>query len=275
MYREAGYELTLDLPAGAYRYMPGLRQLQASVRSGEPRQIHQLERISSPSFPCLAAWRDSLQDDPDAEFVRYITAGIEHGFRVRFNYATPLRPTRCNMPSAAGHPEVVDRYVTDESAGGRILGPFVLGTIPGLHINRLDVIPKGHTPGKWRLITDLSDPDGGSVNDGIDSRLCSLTYTSEEKVARLAQSIGPGTLMAKLDIKSAYRLVPVHPEDRHLLGFEWQGQLYVDGMLPFGLRSAPKIFTVVADALESILRRRGVRYMYVDHYLDDFIILGP
>ena len=79
--------------------------------------------------------------------------------------------------------------------------------------------------------------------------------------------------MAKLDIKSAYRLVPVHPEDCHLLGFEWQGRLYVDGMLPFGLRSAPKIVSAVADALESILCYRGVRYVH--HYLDDFIILGP
>ena len=49
--------------------------------------------------------------------------------------------------------------------------------------------------------------------------------------------------MAKVDIKNAYRLLPVHPEDRLLLGMEWQGQVYVDTALPFGLRSAPKIFT--------------------------------
>ena len=68
-------------------------------------------------------------------------------------------------------------------------------------------------------------------------------------------------------------LVPVHPDDRHLLGFEWRGQQYVDGMLPFGLRSAPKIFMAIADALEWVMRRRGV--VHVDHYLDNFIVLGP
>jgi len=47
----------------------------------------------------------------------------------------------------------------------------------------------------------------------------------------------------------------------------------VDATLPFGLRSAPKIFTAVADALEWILRLRGVRN--VKHYLDDFIVVGP
>ena len=253
--------------------MPGLRRLQASTRAGEPRRNPQLERITSPLSPRLAAWRDGLRDHPDGEFARYVTAGIEQGFRIGFDYATPLRAARRNMPSAAEHPEVVDRYIAEESAGGRILGPFPRGAVSGLHVSRLGVILKGHTPGKWHLITNLSHPVGGSVNDGIDPRLCSLSYTSVEKVARVAQSLGPGTLMAKLDIKAAYRLVPVHPDDRLLLGLEWRGHHYVDGMLPFGLRSAPKIFTAVADALESIIRRRGVEF--VDHYLDDFIVLGP
>ena len=47
----------------------------------------------------------------------------------------------------------------------------------------------------------------------------------------------------------------------------------MDGMLPFGLRSAPKIFTAVADALEWVARQRGVSE--IDHYLDDFVTLGP
>jgi len=94
-----------------------------------------------------------------------------------------------------------------------------------------------------------------------------------ERIAVAAQALGNGTLLAKLDVKSAYRLLPVHPADRPLLAFEWRGNIYVDGMLPFGLRSAPKIFTAIADALEWIVRSRGVRH--VDHYLDDFVTLGP
>ena len=62
--------------------------------------------------------------------------------------------------------------------------------------------------------------------------------------------LGRGAVLAKLDVKAAYRLIPVHPDNRRLLGFEWQGSHYVDGMLPFGLRSAPIIFTAVADAME-------------------------
>ena len=44
-------------------------------------------------------------------------------------------------------------------------------------------------------------------------------------------------------------------------------------MLPFGLRSAPKIFNAVADGLHWHLQRSGIQRLY--HYLDDFIMLGP
>ena len=92
--------------------------------------------------------------------------------------------------------------------------------------------------------------EGASDNEGIDSRLCSIQYTSVDKIAKAAQYLGDGILMAKLDVQAAYRLVLVHPDDRSLMGFQRRGALYTDGMLPFGLRSASIIFTAVADALE-------------------------
>ncbi len=54
---------------------------------------------------------------------------------------------------------------------------------------------------------------------------------------------------------------------------EWDGKEYIDGMLPFGLRSAPKIFKAIADALEWCTRQAGVEEVF--HYLDDYIVLGP
>ena len=66
--------------------------------------------------------------------------------------------------------------------------------------------------------------------------------------AQRVLSLGKGTLLAKVNLKSAYRMVPVHPEDRHLLGMEWQGKELVDTALPFGLRFAPKVFNVLQIA---------------------------
>ena len=127
--------------------------------------------------------------------------------------------------------------------------------------------------GKWRLITDLSHPLGQSVNSGIDPELCSLSYISIDRVAMVAASYTAGALLAKIDIESAYRLILVHPQDRPLQAMEWRGHLYVDPMLPFGLRSAPKIFNALADGLEWHLRNCGIRQVF--HYLDDFIIVAP
>ena len=75
--------------------------------------------------------------------------------------------------------------------------------------------------------------------------VCSLRYTTVDKVAQVPGCLGVGTLLATLDIRSAYHLIPVQPDNHPLLGFQWQGVQYVDGMLPFGLHSAPKIFTAV------------------------------
>ena len=89
----------------------------------------------------------------------------------------------------------------------------------------------------------------------------------------MAAGLGKGALLAKVDIKSAYQLIPVHPNDRPLLAMQWNGGVFVDSMLPFGLRSAPRIFTAVADGLVWIIRQQGVQML--EHYLDDLILLGP
>ena len=86
------------------------------------------------------------------------------------------------------------------------------------------------------------------------------------------QRLGAGCLLAKLDLKQAYRLVPVHPCDWHLLGMQWPGQVYLDTALPFGLRSAPKIFSALADGLLWAMANRGTKEGL--HYLDDFLFGG-
>ena len=63
-------------------------------------------------------------------------------------------------------------------------------------------------------------------------------------------------------------MIPVHPDDQPLLGVQWNDCTYLDKMLLFGLRSAPKIFSAVADGLQWIL---GVTHLLL--CLDDFIFV--
>ena len=198
---------------------------------------------------CVSVWERKLSNHPDREFVKYVCDGIREGLRVGFDY----RKGRCrraagNMKSIADHREVVESYIGREKEAGRLLGPFPRDALPEVHVSPFGVIPKSEE-GKWRLIVDLSSPNGGSVNDGISKELCSLSYMSVDEVAARVVKLGKGALLAKFDLKAAYRNVPVHPDDRWLFGMLWEDQLYVDTVLPFGLRSAPIIFNAVADAL--------------------------
>ena len=236
----------------------------------------ELEVINSPLSDHIQHWESFLSSHPDRLFASYILSGLRSGFRVGFCWSKPLRSARRNIPSVYQHPHVIDQYIEKEKAAHNLVGPLhstQLSTGQQVHINRIGIIPKGHSTEKWRLITNLSFPPDNSVNDGINTLWCSLEYTKVEKVALAAMSLGYGSLLAKIDIKSAYRIVPVHPVDRPLLGIKWKDRHYIDTKLPFGLRSAPKIFNALADALEWCFRKQGVTD--VDHYLDDFITLGP
>ena len=136
----------------------------------------------------------------------------------------------------------------------------------------LGAIPK--KVGKWRMILHLSAPQGNSVNDGIDKDQFPIQYSTVDEAISLVTSFGAGAVMAKVDLRAAFRMVPVSPADWDLLhvGMQWQGKYYVDTCLPFGLRSAPFLFNQFAEALNWTLCQNY--QVTAIHYLDDFLIVG-
>ena len=175
------------------------------------------------------------------------------------------------MFSAREHPTVVTQYLQSKCSKGRIYGPF--SSPPGINTSPIGVIPKKRRVRKWHLIVDLSSPEGSSMNEGIDPLSCSMSYVSVQDAMMEISLLGKGALMAKFDVKDAYRIVPVHPVDKHLLGIQWQGATYMDGALPFGLQSAPIMFNALADLLQWIIIEQC--HKFVIHYLDDFLLVGP
>ena len=222
----------------------------------------------------LQEWREALRDYPDEAFAGYILRGIQTGFRIGFDTRLiTLKPKRGNLPSALEQPSIVENYLYEEMQADRVVQLHPLDILElGIQCSPFGVIPKRNRPNKWRLIVDLSAPHGHSVNDGILKELSSLSYVSVDEVVAGILQRGRGTLMAKMDIRHAYCNIPVHPSDRVLLGMQWKGEMYVDATLPFGLRSAPLIFSAIADALQWIMERMGAQW--VAHYIDDFITIG-
>ena len=76
-------------------------------------------------------------------------------------------------------------------------------------------------------ILDLSSTAGHSVNDRIAGEDYPLQYMKVDDIVGIMR-LGQGSLTAKIDVQNAYRIVPVHTEDRQLLGMKWQGAFYVD-----------------------------------------------
>ena len=148
------------------------------------------------------AWKESLAAHPDQRLATFIVEGIRNGIRIGFNYRHQCRSSLSNMASAQAHPEAVRKYLEEEIAKGRVIGPLNAESLPEVHVSPFGVIPKGST-GKWRLIVNLSAPEGGSVNDGIQEHWCSLSYISVDDAAQTILEKGRGALMAKVDIKSA------------------------------------------------------------------------
>lgn len=262
---------TLTFKNQAYPYTQDLLALHRI--SSQHKFIPQLEGITSIVTPLIPeAWEALLQDHPDQALAKYIAEGLRNGFHIGYNKDKARRSATSNMPSATKNPEPVQKYVDNEVTEQRILGPFTPEEATHIHVSRFGVIPKRHQPGKWRLILDLSSPEGKSINDGIDKEWSSLQYESVDDAARILMGLGRGAMLAKIDIAHAYRNVPVHPTDRYLLGMRWKEGTYVDTALPFGLRSAPKIFCALSDALEWILLQAGITSCL--HYIDDFLTLG-
>ena len=88
----------------------------------------------------------------------------------------------------------VSDFIRVEAQVERIIG--LLKDIPRVHVSRFGVIPKQGQPGKWRLILDLSNPHGCSINDGIVSKLCSIKYTTVDNAVQKILQLGRNTLLA-------------------------------------------------------------------------------
>ena len=207
----------------------------------------------------------------DSRLSSYLIQGFSLGFQlsnVIFHTSSP--PT--NLKSSQQYPEVVDEKLAKEGSQGRIAGPFDYIPLKEMVFSPLGLQPK-KVPGQFRVIHHLSYPKGFSVNDGIPKDCATVQYATVSKAIKFMLRFGQGCYLAKTDIKSAFRIVPVHPSNYHLLGFTWRGKYYYDRVLPMGCSSSCAIFEAFSTGLEWIIRQR-LKNVAVLHILDDFLFIA-
>ena len=163
---------------------------------------------------------------------------MQNGFDIGFSgQHTATRPN--NNKSATGHPLPVTQALMKEVQRGHTSGPFPIPPWPHIHCSPLGSREK---KGTRRLIMDLSQPNGFSINEGISKDEFTVIYTHFDAATDLVKHQGQHCNMSKIDIKHAFRLLPVKPSQWILLGVTWLEQFFVNTHLPFSLRSSPCIF---------------------------------
>jgi len=120
---------------------------------------------------------------------------------------------------------------------------------------------------KWRIIHDLTHPEGQNVN----ARVSAPSFDLPTAVG-FARKLTRGAFMWKGDIDSAFRIVPVLERDWPLLAFHVDGSTYVDTRLPFGHALSPFYFVNIVGrpTLYVSLRRGAALLGPMAAYIDDF-----
>ncbi|XP_053105446.1 uncharacterized protein LOC128324664 isoform X1 [Hemicordylus capensis] len=229
-------------------------------------------RQKGPSPIKLGPLLQLLQQYPVVQDRAYLGEGFQRGFRIPYQ-GPRVSSWAKNLRSVKGLEQVVRAKIDKEVQEGRVLGPFPHPPLPSFRVSPLGVVPK-KAKGEYRLIHHLSFPAGGSVNDAIPHQLCSVKYTTFEAAVEMVREQGKGALMGKCDIKSAFRLLPVHPDDFDLLGFSFEGSYYIDRALPMGCSISCSAFERFSSFLEWAVRERAGLTSVV-HYLDDFLFCCP
>ncbi|KAJ1106593.1 hypothetical protein NDU88_003994 [Pleurodeles waltl] len=232
-------------------------------------QSHHTTLAPSPiDFNALAS---ILKDYPRATERELLFNGFSEGFRIPYDGPSLSRGAN-NLRSAMEAQGVVREKLEKECQLGRVAGPFIHPPLPNFIVSPLGIVPKKEQ-GKYRLIHHLSFPKGSSVNDYLEEGTCSVCYASFDEAVDMVRAAGLGALMAKADIESAFRLLPVHPSSFHLLGMQWAGQYFYDKCMPMGCAVSCALFETFACFLEWALRE-GTPPGSSLHYLDDFLFIG-
>lgn len=172
----------------------------------------------------------------------------------------------------------ISSYILGERTARRYSEPFEPAELKALIgpfcMSPLGLVPKPHT-GSFRMIQDMSFPWNNpgllSVNAEVSSDDFPTIWGDFDSTSQLILTLPDGCQAATFDISAAYRLTPIRPQQQNSLCVYWEGKVYVDRALMFGLTSSAGVFGSIADMLVAIYEQAG--FGPICKWVDDFFVV--
>ena len=231
-----------------------------------PLPGHNDSRAEAP--PCSA---ESSQDSSNvgcrlADFRRewsaitgdlFIRGLLEHGYVLPFAERPPLArvPWKFEPPASEPKRSAFQQAIQKLLAKGAI-EPVIDHSSPGFY-SRLFLVPK--KDGGWRPVIDLSQ-----LNEFLE-----IPHFRMETAEGIMKALQRKEWAVTLDLRDAYLHIPMSRGSRKYLRFAFADRVYQFRALPFGLATAPLVFTRVAQTVVEHVHKRGIR---MHAYLDDWLL---
>ena len=202
-------------------------------------------------------WQNwALLDDP------YVTGILRDGFRLPLTERPPL--TSSPFPPVYSDTQIpLLREAIDTLVSKRAVEPVLHPeSSPGFY-SPVFLRPKKDS-GKMRMIFNMSFFNHQYMERPPRFRLISLPV--------LRDKISVSDWLVSIDLEDAYLHVPVFRPHWKYLRFIFEGVHYQWRALPFGICTAPWLFTRITSPITSFLHQRGIEF---DPYIDDCLMSDP
>ena len=130
-----------------------------------------------------------------------------------------------------------------------------------IYPNYVFILSSEHRSTKDRLIFDMS-----VLNRSVNKKKLSMTGMSE-----IIPHIFENDFACSFDISKAYYHVPINPKYSKYFSFSFKNQNFSFKAMPFGLCTAPYLFTKLISPILEHLRKQYKIIIF--SYLDDFLLL--
>lgn len=177
------------------------------------------------------------------------------GYRIPFNSVPHQSNPIVNKDLSKIDENNISLLISDLKAKGVIVE---CEEVQGQFVSGIFLVPKANNK---RLILNLK-----RLNKFIK-----VEHFKLEDYKTATKLVNENCYMSTIDLKDAYYLISIDHSHRKYLRFEFQGNLYEFTCLPFGLCTAPLVFTKLLKPVIFYLRKQGLRSV---HYLHDFLLIG-